>query len=87
MPITPTTLPAKAECDRDPHRRRSSQKRYLAETMMATAQNKKNIKTGQQDTNEPWKEPDEDDNGRPKSPPNVVEQEVKKKKGAVPSQK
>jgi hypothetical protein len=54
---------------------------------MATAQNKRNVKTGQQGTNEPWKEPDEDDNGRPKSPPNVVEQELKKKKGTVASQK
>jgi hypothetical protein len=46
---------------------------------MADSQNKENVKTGQQGTNEPWKEPNKDDNGRPKSPSNVLEQEVKKK--------
>jgi hypothetical protein len=54
---------------------------------MAAAQNKKNVKTGQQGTREPWKDPDKNDNGRPKSPPNVVDQELNKKKSGVVTQK
>jgi|tagenome__1003787_1003787.scaffolds.fasta_scaffold20897026_3 hypothetical protein len=51
----------------------------LSGANMADSQNKENVKTGQQGTNEPWKEPNEDDTGAPKSPSNVLDQEVKKK--------
>ena len=45
---------------------------------MDDKQNRQNLSTGQQGTNEPWKKGDEK-NGRPNTPPNVVEQELRKK--------
>jgi hypothetical protein len=44
--------------------------------------NEKNVETGQQGTNEPWKEPAGPANGRPRSNDDVVDEEVKKRKAA-----
>jgi hypothetical protein len=47
---------------------------------VASKQNEKNAETGQQGTNEPWKEPGVFSNGRPRGTPDVVEKEINKRK-------
>jgi hypothetical protein len=47
---------------------------------MSSTQNEKNVETGQQGTNEPWKEPGAASNGRPRSTDDVVEKEQQKRK-------
>jgi hypothetical protein len=46
---------------------------------MASKQNEKNVETGQQGTNEPWKEPGAFSNGRPRGADDVVEKERQKR--------
>jgi hypothetical protein len=46
---------------------------------MPSDQNKKNVETGQQGTNEPWKEPGKFSNGRPRGTKDVVEKEQRKR--------
>jgi hypothetical protein len=43
-------------------------------------QNEKNVDSGQQGTNEPWKEPGAFSNGRPRGTKNIVEKEQQKRK-------
>jgi hypothetical protein len=43
-------------------------------------QNQENVRTGQQGTNKPWKEPGAASNGRPRGTDNVVKKEQQKRK-------
>jgi len=47
---------------------------------VTSKQNEKNVDTGQQGTNEPWKEPGKFSNGRPRGTPDVVGKEQQKRK-------
>ena len=47
---------------------------------MSSKQNEKNVESGQQGTNEPWKEPGLFSNGRPRGNKDVVEKEMGKRK-------
>ncbi len=47
---------------------------------MTSKQNEKNLDSGQQGTNEPWKEPGAFSNGRPRGTKDVVEKEQQKRK-------
>ena len=50
---------------------------------MTSTQNDKNVDTGQQGTNQPWKEPPAGSNGRPRGTSDVVEKEQQKRKAAM----
>jgi hypothetical protein len=47
---------------------------------MTDSQSKENVESGQQGTDEPWKEPGTFSNGRPRGTKDVVEKEMQKRK-------